>query len=217
MAQVGLAAVLVPVLLLLLPGPDLGGVESWSLTATVFLGFYGLYGPCYLLLTRWAFSGLHGEELRAQLRRTRWRSPLARSLLVGGPRMWAVTVVLVGIAGVLSTTLSDIYGGAEWLVVVCGVLCVVGTWVLMLAVFAVEYMRLWADGAGIAFPSPDEELGFPDFVYLAVQVSTTFAGSDVTLTTSRARQLATAHSLVAFAYSTVIIAVLASVLVSGAG
>ncbi len=185
----------------------------WSLVATLVLGVYGLYGPCYLLLSRLAFGGLRGKALRAQLQRTR-QGGLARSVLVGGPGVWAVSTVTLGLAGILTMAVSDVYGAAGPLVAVCGVVCVVGTWVLLLSIYAVEYMRLWADGGGIDFPSADEDLVLADFFYLAVQVSTTFAGSDVTLRTTRARRLVTTQALVAFAYSTVIIAVLASALVS---
>lgn len=210
-------ALLVPpvvVAVLLLP-PDADSARGWSLLATVVLGAYGLYGPLFLLLTRWAFGGLRGAELRTQLRRTQVALGWSRWFLVGGPRLWAMTTVVVGLAAVLSLKLSDFYGGSQAFVVGCGIVCVVGTWVLLLAIFAVEYMRLWADGDAFGFPSSDDELGLPDFLYLSAQVSTTFAGSDVAVRNSQARALVTTHALVAFAYSTVIIAVLASALVSG--
>lgn len=201
---------------LLLP-LDVGSPGAWSLLATVLLGAYGLYGPIFLLMTRWAFRGLRGPELRAQLRRTQLPLGWTRWFLVGGPRLWAMTTVVVGLAAVLSLNLSDFYGGSQAFVVGCGIVCVVGTWVLLLVIYAVEYMRLWADGDAFGFPSSDDELGLTDFLYLSAQVSTTFAGSDVAVQSSPARALVTTHALVAFAYSTVIIAVLASALVSGGG
>ena len=53
-----------------------------------------------------------------------------------------------------------------------------------------------------------------DFVYLSVQLSTTFSSSDVQLVRGSVRGLAIVHSVVAFAYSTAIIAVFASLLIS---
>ena len=54
---------------------------------------------------------------------------------------------------------------------------------------------------------------FLDFFYLAVQVATTFASADVSVTTTKARRLITANSLISFGFNTVIVALLVSVLV----
>ena len=53
-----------------------------------------------------------------------------------------------------------------------------------------------------------------DFNYLAIQVSTTFSSSDVTIEHTAARRVVSVHSLIAFAFNTIIVALLVSVLVS---
>ena len=174
---------------------------------------FAAYGPIFLGLTHLAFGRLHGDELRAHLQRSTERRTLMRLLFLGGPKSWATFIALVGALSVIILAT----GGARssiWLVLAC-VACVVGTWVLLVGVFAAEYMRAWANEDALRFPG-DGDVVFADFVYLSVQVSTTFASSDVDLVATSARRLATSHSIVAFAYSTVIIAVFASLLISSA-
>lgn len=205
-----------------------GVVSFVVLVATAFIGddpdvrlfasagvtlVFGLYGPVFLLLTRIAFGTLRGDGLRSRLRRSEESSRLVRVLFLGGARSWAMLVAMMGIVAVLLLTQGDARSN-PWLVA-SSVACVVGTWLLLVGVFTVEYMRTWANDDSLEFPG-DQPPGITDFVYLSVQLSTTFSSSDVTLVTSKARSLATAHSLAAFAYSTVIIAVFASLLISTA-
>ncbi|QCR18257.1 DUF1345 domain-containing protein [Agrococcus sp. SGAir0287] len=174
---------------------------------------FAVYGPLFLLLTHLAFGHLHGSRLREHLRRSTERRRLVRLLFLGGPKSWAGLIVTIGLSAVLLLAT----GGARdslWLVAAC-VACVIGTWVLLVGVFAAEYMRAWANDDSLQFPGGDD-LRLADFVYVSVQLSTTFSASDVNLVATSARRLATVHSIVAFAYSTVIVAVFASLLISSA-
>jgi len=132
----------------------------------------------------------------------------------GFERASAVLVILAGVYSVVLLTTGEARSN-PLLVIVC-VLGVAGTWVLMVAIFAVEYMRTWAKDDSLAFPG-DEPRTFRDFLYLSVQQSTTFSSSDVQIVRGSARSLAMVHSVVAFAYSTAIIAVFASLLIAVAG
>lgn len=76
--------------------------------------------------------------------------------------------------------------------------------------------RLVATVGGLTFPG-DEGVVFSDCVYLSSQVQTTFSSSDVTVETTLARRMVTGHTLVAFAFNTVIIALLIAVLFVGRG
>ncbi|WP_344339388.1 DUF1345 domain-containing protein [Agrococcus versicolor] len=197
-------------LVLLVVDERIRGASSLVVSLTLV---FGVYGPIFLGLTHVAFGSLPGAELRDRLRTSDEQRTLVRLLLLGGPKTWATTIVAVGVTAVLLLATGDARESL-WLVGAC-VLCVVGTWVLLVAVFAVEYMRLWANDGSLRFPGDDEPT-FADFVYLSVQLSTTFSSSDVELVATPARRLATVHSVVAFAYSTVIVAVFASLLISTA-
>ena len=67
---------------------------------------------------------------------------------------------------------------------------------------------------GLTFPGYGGVV-FWDCVYLATQVQTTFSSSDVVVGTTLTRKIVTGHTLVAFAFNTVIIALLIAVLFLG--
>ncbi len=197
---------------LFLVGGALGIVVApGDLSAVVLALTFGLYGPTFLALTWLSFRGHHGERLRALVTRSDERSRIVRWTLLAGPKSWAMTVIAAGIASVVLLTTSDA-ASKPWLVGVC-IAGVAGTWIVMLAVFAVEYMRAWATSDSLVFPGVEERT-FRDFLYLSIQQSTTFSSSDVQIVRGSARGLAMIHSVVAFAYSTAIIAVFASLLIT---
>src|SRR5277367_3155523 len=89
-------------------------------------------------------------------------------------------------------------------------------WLVTMVSYAVHYARLIATFGGLTFPG-DEGVVFWDCVYLATQMQTTFSASDVTVETTLARRIVTGHTLIAFAFNTVIIALLIAVLFLGRG
>jgi hypothetical protein len=84
------------------------------------------------------------------------------------------------------------------------------SWLVTVVSYAVHYARIAATVGGLTFPD-DKGVVFWDCVYLATQVQTTFWSSDVTIATTLTRRIVTGHTLVAFAFNTVIIALLISV------
>lgn len=88
------------------------------------------------------------------------------------------------------------------------------SWLVTVVSYAVHYARLVATEGGLTFPG-DKAVVFWDCVYLATQVQTTFSSSDVTIETTLSRRIITGHTLVAFAFNTVIIALLIAVLFLG--
>ncbi len=101
-------------------------------------------------------------------------------------------------------------------VVALSALVVATSWLVTVVSYAVHYARLTATVGGLTFPG-DQGVVFWDCVYLASQVQTTFSSSDVTIETTLARRIVTGHTLVAFAFNTVIIALLIAVLFLGRG
>lgn len=184
--------------------------DATSTALLITLGF-GLYGPTFLLLTWLTFRTQEGPELRTSLERSLERSRIVRWLFLASPTTWAGTVMLVGVISVVLLATGDTLASV-WVVIFC-VVGVIGSWVLMVAVMAVEYMRSWANESSMAFPGP-EPRSFIDFLYLSIQMSTTFSSADVALEKRSVRRLASLHSVLAFAYSTAIIAVFASLLIS---
>jgi hypothetical protein len=100
------------------------------------------------------------------------------------------------------------------LVIALSVAVVTTSWLVTIVSYAVHYARVTATVGGLTFPG-DRGVVFWDCVYLATQVQTTFSSSDVVIETTLTRRIVTGHTLVAFAFNTVIIALLISVLFLG--
>jgi uncharacterized membrane protein len=102
------------------------------------------------------------------------------------------------------------------LVVSLSAAVVTTSWLVTVVSYAVHYARVTATVGGLTFPG-DRGVVFWDCVYLATQVQTTFSSSDVVIETTLTRKIITGHTLVAFAFNTVIIALLIAVFFLGHG
>lgn len=121
----------------------------------------------------------------------------------------AVWVSVVSLAAVSLLILRP-GGHVSRLTVAGSVLLVVMSWATLLLGFALDYLLTDA-------PSAWRELEFPgregpgggsaaDYVYFATSVSTSFGATDVNVLGRRARRSVIAHSITAFAFNTVILA-----------
>ncbi len=190
--------------------PDANRSEAMSTYIQVSaLLVFSMYGPFYTLLARYAWKGLEGQEFANALRGTRPRQ-LSRTLVVGSPAESATVVAFIALVAV---GLIVINPEGSVLLFAVGLLAVAGSWILLLGTFAMEYAREWQESDGFAFPG-EEPVQYDDFVYLSVQASTTYSTSDVSTLNRRARRLVTAHSVSAFVFATVILALLVALLMT---
>jgi uncharacterized membrane protein len=125
------------------------------------------------------------------------------------PAQWSALAIASVVVLVFSPSLLE----KAWVVALCAAV-VTTSWLVTVVSYAVHYARVVATVGGLTFPG-NEGVTFWDCVYLATQVQTTFSSSDVTIETSLTRKIVTGHSLVAFAFNTVIIALLITVLFLG--
>jgi uncharacterized membrane protein len=94
-------------------------------------------------------------------------------------------------------------------------------WIIVQTVFALRYAhRYFGDGnrdgvsdQGIKFPG-DAPTTYQDFIYMAVCIGSSAQVSDFDITTSRMRRLVTMHSLLAFFFNTMILALGINILAS---
>ncbi|GAA4989153.1 DUF1345 domain-containing protein [Kineococcus glutinatus] len=188
------------------------GADSTAVTAA---GVYALMLACYAALTLGVFS--HNMAACVADGRGAGAPSLARRLL---------TVHRPG-AGIAVTFAAVALGAAVWfasfapdaatplqaaVAATTTVLLVVAAWCTMAVTYAADYARRAADG-GLDFPGA-EPPAFADFLYFSVGVSTTFGTTDVTVTTRAVRRTVLGHSLVAFGFNTVVLALLVSALLS---
>ncbi len=87
-------------------------------------------------------------------------------------------------------------------------------WLLLHLSYARHYERLdQLYGPTLSFPgAKDPEL--TDYVYFAMTIGTTFATSDVTITSRRMRWTVTVHSILAFFYNAIVMAVAFKIITS---
>jgi uncharacterized membrane protein len=208
-----LPIVLVVPWVLVLLGADVD--VSTIAVATVFIG-WSLISVLTAVLTLMTFRRASSAELRRWLLET---EPPKRTALLwkvangGGATGWAVSGSLLAVMAVLILSFLPVYRESTT-VVFSGIAVVVTSLALTISSYAVRYAREWAsDSGGIVFPG-NQEPTFMDFNYLAIQVSTTFSSSDVTIERTHARRVVSVHSLISFAFNTIIVALLVSVLVN---
>ncbi len=206
------SAVITVIVVLIVRG---GQVESDVIVMCLF-AFSAGWSFAYLLHTLRFFGRLDAARLRAVLVASAARSRAGElgAILSGTGPTIAVQWSIIAVAAVLVFTL---WPGlqAEPVTVALSILVVTASWAVTLVAYALHYAR--ADAADGDFEFPDSHRGriFTDYLYLATQVQTTFSTSDVSLTSPAARRIVTGHTLVSFAFATVIIAMLITVLFIG--
>jgi hypothetical protein len=212
------SAITVPVLVaapivLLLVTDDLS-VQQLTI-ATVFVGWAAL---CLIAaaVNIAVFVRADAEELQHWLIASKPRDRVRRIeqlLSGGGSTSWAVTGSVIAVIAVLVLSVNATFRIP--VIVYSGIAVVIASLALSITSYAVRYARAYAETRGLDFPG-EQEPRFADFLYLAVQVSTTFSSSDVTVQDTATRRVVSTHSLIAFVFNTVIVALLVSVLVSSA-
>lgn len=170
----------------------------------------------YEALTWRTFGRADRLELTRWVRLTepRGRGRLLQKLSGGGAASWSSQAAVFALIAVLLVTFNAELGRNP-LIVVLGLAVVAASWVMVVISFALAYLRHNTLHDGLEFPG-DEQPDWIDYIYLSVQVSTTFATSDVTVRTTRLRRQVTLHSLIAFVFNTVIVALLVSTLLARA-
>lgn len=136
-----------------------------------------------------------------------------RLLSGSGAGTSSLTTAALSLAVVLITAITAELRSSQ-LIMVLAVLTVMSSWSTVVVTFTLAYLRADLSNGGCEFPSR-KGATWSDYYYLALQVSTTFSSSDVQITT-RMRRLVSRHTLVAFVFNTVIVALLVSLLLINA-
>jgi uncharacterized membrane protein len=187
-----------------------------QLYATVILLFWVIYAVVLIVLTWRAFGALSPEELDRQLVATappsgRWRRMLW-ALFGGGAVSWALTGSVIAVIAVIYLALNPDVASSPF-VTGTAVLAIAASWAVTTTAYSVRIARENALRGGADFPG-DGRPTFSEYVYLAVQIGTTFSSSDVSITSTRMRRVVTGNSIISFAFNTVIVALLVSVLIT---
>jgi uncharacterized membrane protein len=127
-------------------------------------------------------------------------------LLAAAASVWAVGAEL-GLA-------KDSRGLMKVLRIALAFGTVIASWMMVQMIFALHYAHEFygvdeddgsRDAGGLEFPG-DKEPNYWDFLYFSIVIGAACATADVNFASKGLRQLGTVHSLVAFAFNTVIVA-----------
>ena len=159
-------------------------------------------------------AALHGMSRQgpAQIR--------ARAAAEDQGRAAILALIIAAVAASIAAVAAELvlakstHGLAEAAHVVLAFGTVSASWLMMQVVFALHYAHQYydadvarggADTGGLGFPgrqAPD----YWDFLHFSIVIGVASQTADVAFTSKRVRRLGTVHSLVAFAFNTVIVA-----------
>lgn len=180
--------------------PDLrassSGIFGWD-------AFCGLY----LVLMLRAFAGRKPDEIRARAAKEDQGQAIILALIVA-----ACAASIAAVAIDLAMAHGE-YGLAKALDITVAFATVTASWLMMQMVFALHYAHEYyardpktkKDRGGLAFPGGDEP-DYWDFVHFTIVIGVAAQTADIAFTDRRLRRLGTLHSLIAFAFNTLIVA-----------
>ena len=174
-------------------------------------------GSCTFLMLSWWLAA------RFDAKRTRARA------LAQDQSPWIMTVLILlsvfTCAGAIALMLShvkDLAAAQRLAHLGLSMLALAASWLLMQTIFAFHYAHLYyrsesrnhGDGAGLQFPGKQPPDYF-DFLYYAHVVGMTSQVSDVVITARHMRRLTLLHSLAAFAFNMLVLALSINVMAGG--
>ena len=188
--------------------------------------YWNVWAVTYLALT-WVLILRSSPRQTRQWARIQRRAPrgvllrIAMMLffMVGrtGSLLFIVLVSQMGLvaAVVLLPQVRDAGSPGGLLLIALNALGVVAAWAVLNTAYALYYAYMYYGDegrpGGLAFPGYKEP-GKLDFAYFSFTVGTSFAASDVKVTSRTVRRVVLGHTILSFAYNTVLIAVVINVI-----
>lgn len=178
-----------------------------------FLTSWDCFCICFLLLNWITFFTIRPQEIRKEARKQNEGRIVVFTIAL------VATLVALFAALVLLLDKSHTYRDIGF-----SLLCAFGglllSWTLVHTIFTVRYAHIYyADhkeddskhAGGLEFPKEDHP-DFLDFAYYSFVIGMTFQVSDVSVTARKFRRLTLLHSLLAFGFNTIIVALTVNVI-----
>jgi uncharacterized membrane protein len=206
--------ILVPVAAGLILGAVDPSRHGPAVTLVLALAGWNLFVVVYVALTLRTFAGSDRDEFERKMRRRREsRSAVVRRLTPGGDGpTFALEAALVAFGVVLVLPHINSIDLDDLVLIPVTLSILLCSWALGMVSYALHYAEKDGQEAGLEFPGT-RTYTFADYRYFAMAVATTFGATDVNVTTPRMRRVVNLHTLLTFAYNTVIVAALASFLI----
>lgn len=194
--------------------PDYGS-EAIQITLTYIAWGIGAF-TTYPLLTSWYFSTFNHRQLVDIVHQTRSRRRRLDYLLGGGNTGdWGSIIMVLSLGAVVAVLMAPTLKSNRIVLVMCALLVMSG-WKMMVHLYAAYYLRTDTTSGGLDFPREQSPV-YSDYVYFSQQIQTTFAGSDVDITSKTLRRAVNMHTLFAYVFSTVVVALLVSAILGLGG
>lgn len=177
------------------------------------LAAWDIYAFCYLLLTWLTFRGLDASSLREVTVASSRRRVADRFFAAAPGQLTQLAAGVAMIATLVVLPQADKQGTSDYLTLAIGIAAVVSSWITLQVGFVIVYMGLYVDGGGLRFPG-DEDPEVADFAYFAFSVATTLGTTDVQVTRRAVRRQVLVHTLLAFVFNTLILAIAVTVVTS---
>jgi uncharacterized membrane protein len=170
----------------------------------------------YQVLTWWLAETFDADQTRARAQSLDQPNAviLVSMLVVVGASVVAIAMLLQQV--------RQLDGWARAAHVVLGLVALAGSWLMMHSIYAFHYAHTYyidqksgrADG-GLDFPGKDDAPDYFDFLYYSYVIGMTSQVSDVQATSRPMRRLTLLHSVLAFAFNMLVLALSVNV-VAGA-
>lgn len=129
----------------------------------------------------------------------------------------AAAAASVGAVAMELTVARAEHGAAQALRVACAFATVAASWLLVQLIYAIHYAHEFYTASddrsaehgrrgGLCFPGDDPDPDYWDFLHFAVVIGVACQTADVQFTSRRMRRTGTAHSVIAFLFNTVVLA-----------
>lgn len=191
-----------------LPGVDRAALED----AASYLG-WAAFAILWAVWTAVLFgrqdSATMHRWLAATTPRRGWRR-VVWGLFGGGGVYWAVAGSLAAIVSLIAAATQDGVAARPLLLVVAFLL-VVCSLALTIVAFAIRYAREVAVNGGLGFPDTAEPV-LGDYLYFSAHLSVSLGGADVVVGSTPMRRIVTTHTLMSYAYNTLVLGLLVSLL-----
>jgi len=181
-----------------------------------FVAAWDLFALTYIAISVYLFSSVRAHEI----------SKICANEDVSTWIFFAFVVTACVSSLVIVLTLFDetaSWNVSPWIGKLSCIAVVVVSWIMMHLSFTFRYAHLYygdrneryaRHAKGLVFPEEDQHPDYFDFAYFSFVIGMTFQVSDVVITSKGVRRLVLLHSLLAFVFNTVIIALTVSQMIS---
>lgn len=185
--------------------PAMFGLLAPGQTVVKVLAVWDLFAAIYLLLTWLTYRRRNASALRAIALASRRQTRVERMVTTPPEKFPQYAAILALVATAIVMPRAQALSPSPLLVFGICIVAVLTSWLILQVGFAIAYLGMFFGSGGLIFPG-DDEPHIVDFLYFSVSVGTGFGTASATVSSRRVRRQILTHTVLAFAFNTLIIA-----------